>query len=125
VAKTPVTIEQPLPGIFEEIEAIGSTHDLESLFGQDNRPKKVWIISYSNGTHGVYVFKDVHGLAACAKKRNLETILHMIKTNVNVMHKMEQVEFEEALELAKTKQAPIRAVLVLDSLEDVGIYYTC
>lgn len=113
----------PCPGILEEIDEIAKTHDLSELFGTHDRPENVWIIRLGKNLHGIYVAEGIHGLAACAKKKNIERLLHLIKTSAFEPHKFELITFDEALDIAKDKPEPIRAVILCDSLADPKIFY--
>lgn len=86
-------------------------------------PRKVWVVQFSNGTHGVLdipigegLHADrVHGLACYKKKENAHKYIFQVKNVPLEGHKFVQLTFEEARKLAKTKPMPIVAMIRADN----------
>lgn len=111
-----------------KIEKAGSGHDAINDSGPEDKnwddldrpgdwPRKLWVIAYSVGNmHGVRCYNGQHGLAAFKKKEAAKEFATFVRNPPCRAWKLNQLDFEEAKELAASKADPINCLILSDSV---------
>lgn len=74
----------------------------------------------ASGKYGCYCFRGVHGLACFSDDAQAEVFAEWM--DVNGMS-VEETDFDDAREVAKSRPMPVIALMLLDDLDEPLIHY--
>jgi hypothetical protein len=108
-----------MPIILDDTRIDTFTESLTSLF--DEFPERVYLLKHpSTGKYGCYCYDGLHGLAVFSSEAGAFRFAEWIDLSGMVS---EEVSFDEAREIARSRPAPLMALLLLDSLQNPKVHY--
>lgn len=123
-----ITLDPPIVEISGEL----LNETLAKLFGDNTFPENLVIVNlYELKKHLSFSFQDIKGLAVFSTEgiairfiKYLEDISSKSPSPFSFPeYKLEIVTFDEARDIAKSKGAPIVALLLLDNIDNPVIHY--
>ena len=107
----PIQTEDPILSIQTDIET--------SLI--DSFPENLFLLHHpKTGAYGCYCHGGLHGLACFTSEMNAFRFAELIELNGMVS---QESTFDDAREIARSRPAPLMALLLLDSLTNPKIHY--
>lgn len=113
------TIELPIL----EANRSNDTLDNPTIGGFDDFPDSVVIIEYSGGRHAVYCVKqpeEIHGVACFSNEGRAVLFTERVSVTGG---KTVTMSFDDAREIAKSKSAPIVALILVDDWENPKVHF--
>ena len=93
-------------------------------------PQDLYVLTNGDNVHGIYTINcpemgKITGLVVFSYKSAIQVFLDFLTTTGGTggVDTIEEVPFDEAREIAKTKEDYIICLLLCDDLEDVKIHY--
>lgn len=84
-------------------------------------PERLFVLKHPpSGKYGCYCFNGVHGLACFSTEHGAFRFAEWIDLSGMAC---EQVNFEEAREIAKRRPLPVVSLMLLDDIADPKIHY--
>jgi len=116
-------------GILKQLDEIERSK--EELRPPGGWSKKLWLIEFSDGTHGALAChppcaRSIHGLAVFRSRAKAERLLYMAalrnQKSLITPYKFVQKTFNEAVYIAKSKPPPIMALILADDIAKPVIF---
>ena len=87
----------------------------------DEFPDTLYILKHTpTGRYGCYNFDSIHGLASFSTKNDAFCFAEQIALSDMIC---EEVSFDEAREIAKSRPLPITSLMLLDDWDNPKIHY--
>lgn len=92
--------------------------ELETSFS-----KTLFVTKSDDGKYGCYKFENTNGLIAFEQLINAQKFISDFATTYQDSLSIQEVEFDEAVEIAKGRPDPVNSIIVGDNLQNPKIFY--